>query len=220
MTDFSNWKGCPPPERKVLEGRYCRLEPFNVEKHAESLYAASTAPGVEERYKFLFISIPRSLEEFKLHMEEFINNKHGSVYFSVVDKRTGRAEGRVGLIYVDPENGAVEFGNVVFGPALKRTRAATEAFYLTAKYVFSLGYRRFVWRCNEHHVFSQRAAERYGFKVEGTLRNLVVNKGKSVDVRVYSMLDSEWPPIKEKLEAWLSPDNFDAKGNQKQRLAI
>lgn len=220
MTDFANWKGCPPPESKVFEGKYCRLEPFNVEKHAESLYAASAAPGVEERYKYIFMSIPQSLDEFKQHMEECVNNKSGSVFFSVVDKRTMRVEGRVGLIYVDPANGAVEFGNVVFGPTLKRTRAATEAFYLAANYIFSLGYRRFVWRCNELNVLSRRAAQRYGFKVEGTLRNLVVKKDNSINVLMHSMLDSEWPPVKEKLEAWLEPDNFDAEGNQKQKLMI
>lgn len=32
------------------------------------------------------------------------------------------------------------------------------------------------------------------------------------------MIDSEWPLVKAGFEAWLSPDNFDADGKQRQRL--
>ena len=33
-----------------------------------------------------------------------------------------------------------------------------------------------------------------------------------------SIIDQEWPEIKQRLEAWLDPSNFDDKGQQKQAL--
>jgi hypothetical protein len=39
----------PRPERIVLEGRYCRLEPLDAERHAAELYAAyAQAPDASD----------------------------------------------------------------------------------------------------------------------------------------------------------------------------
>ncbi|EBW2381255.1 GNAT family N-acetyltransferase, partial [Salmonella enterica subsp. enterica serovar Enteritidis] len=37
--DLSNWKPRPRPERKVLDGRYVRLEPLSAASHGDGLYA-------------------------------------------------------------------------------------------------------------------------------------------------------------------------------------
>ncbi|WP_457301561.1 GNAT family N-acetyltransferase, partial [Phyllobacterium sp. P5_D12] len=63
-----------------------------------------------------------------------------------------------------------------------------------------------------------RAAERFGFKFAGTVRQHMVQKGKTRDPAWYSVIDSEWPALKAAYEAWLSPDNFDANGKQIKRL--
>ena len=93
--------------------------------------------------------------------------------------------------------------------------------YLLARYAFEeLGYRRYEWKCNGLNAPSRRAAERLGFTFEGIFRQHMIVKGKNRDTAWYSMLDSEWPERKEKLESWLSPENFLQDGTQRQPLGI
>jgi hypothetical protein len=46
----------------------------------------------------------------------------------------------------------------------------------------------------------------------------MIVKARNRDTAWYSMLDSEWPSRRAAFERWLSPDNFDAEGRQKQGL--
>ena len=90
---------------------------------------------------------------------------------------------------------------------------------LLAKYVFeTLQYRRYEWKCDSLNAPSRRAAERLGFVYEGMFRQAVVYKGRSRDTTWFAMLDKEWPQNKRALEQWLSPDNFDSQGKQRQSL--
>src|SRR6185312_3775647 len=107
----------------------------------------------------------------------------------------------------------------VYSPALQRTPLATEAQFLLARYVFeTLGYRRYEWKCNALNAPSRRAALRFGFAFEGVLRQHMIAKGRNRDTAHFSMLDSEWPTRRAAFEHWLSPENFDADGQQKIRL--
>ncbi len=96
---------------------------------------------------------------------------------------------------------------------------ATEAQYLLARYVFEdLGYRRYEWKCDALNQASRKAAERLGFTYEGCFRQAIVYKGRTRDTDWLSIIDQEWPAIKQRFEAWLDPSNFDANGQQKQSL--
>jgi hypothetical protein len=48
----------------------------------------------------------------------------------------------------------------------------------------------------------------------------MIIKGHSRDTAWYAMLDNEWPSRKAEFERWLSPDNFDAAGNQRSPLSM
>ena len=73
---------------------------------------------------------------------------------------------------IDTVHGVIEIGNILWGPAIARTRIATEALYLFAQYVFDeLGYRRFEWKCHNLNEPSKHAAERLGFTFEGVFRH-------------------------------------------------
>jgi RimJ/RimL family protein N-acetyltransferase len=70
-------------------------------------------------------------------------------------------------------------GNIWFSPRMQRTRAATEAIFLTLKLAADdLGYRRLVWKCNALNAPSKRAAERLGFIYEGRHRMHMLVKGR------------------------------------------
>jgi RimJ/RimL family protein N-acetyltransferase len=116
-------------------------------------------------------------------------------------------------------HGSAEIGCVAFGPKLRRTPEATEAFALMAGHVFDdLGYRRYEWKCNSDNLASRRAAERFGFAFEGVFRNDMVAKGRSRDTAWYSIVDTEWPRLKAALDQWLADDNFATDGAQLRPL--
>jgi RimJ/RimL family protein N-acetyltransferase len=201
---------CPRPARTVLEGRYCRLEPV-APAHAAGLLAAS----VDARsFDYLFDLPPKGMEDMRAWIAK--NAAAGDlVVHAVVDKASGVAGGRQSYMRITPEHGVIEIGNILWGPAIRRTRVATEALYLAAKHVFEdLGYRRFEWKCNNLNEPSKKAALRFGFAFEGVFRQHMWVKGASRDTAWFAMLDKDWPRIRAAYERWLAPQNFDAAGRQ------
>jgi RimJ/RimL family protein N-acetyltransferase len=141
------------------------------------------------------------------------------LFFAIVDRATGLAAGRATLMRIEPAHGVIEVGGIIYTRALQRSRAATEAMYLFARYVFEdLGYRRYEWKCNALNEASRRAALRLGFTFEGIFRQHMIIKGRNRDTAWFSMLDSEWPARKQAFEAWLGENNFDAADSQKTKL--
>ncbi len=208
---------CARPARRVLDGRYARLEPLAA-AHAADLYEASAAPGAERRFAYLFDLPPAAPADMAAWIATMTAGDD-PLFSTVIDKASGRAAGRQALMRVTPEHGVIEIGHILWGPAIARTRIATEALYLAARHVFDdLGYRRFEWKCNNLNEPSKAAALRFGFSFEGVFRQHMWGKGANRDTAWFSMLDSEWPGLKRKYERWLEPANFDAAGQQKSKL--
>lgn len=219
MHDISAWKGAARPQRVVLEGDYARLEPLDAH-HQSDLYAAATAPGAEERFRYLPDSPYSDAAPFQVWMEKSITSAD-PLYFAVIDRKTGKAGGRQALLRMVPEHGVIEIGSILWGPAIQRSAITTEAMFLAAQYVFeTLGYRRFEWKCNALNEPSRRAAVRFGFRFEGIFRQHMVIKGQNRDTAWFAMLDSEWAAMKAAYQAWLAPENFDAAGLQKSKLVV
>lgn len=216
--DLNDWTGVPRPARTMLEGRYARVEPLE-RRHGDTLLAAATAPGADDRFRWLFETPPADRSEFGSWLAA-ASASDDPLVFAVIDKATGRAEGRQGLMRIDPAHGVIEIGGIMWGPALQRTRAATEALYLFADHVFGLGYRRFEWKCNDLNEPSKRAALRFGFRPEGVFRQHMVLKGANRDTAWFAMTDGDWTRLKPVYEAWLSPLNFDAEGRQIRPLRV
>lgn len=215
-----NWQGVPRPDRVVLDGRYARLEPLDGARHTRDLLASAQEPGGDERFRYLAENPPADAADLALWIDK-ASRSADPLFFAVVDRATGRAEGRQALMRIDPAHGVIEIGHILWGPAIARTRVATEAFYLSACAVFEvLGYRRFEWKCNDLNEPSKRAATRFGFTFEGTFRQHMVVKGRSRDTAWFAILDRDWPRLKAGYEAWLAPENFDADGRQKTRLSF
>ncbi len=207
----------PRPQRVTLEGRYARLEPLSHERHYASLLAACTAPGAAERFRYLFEE-PQGPAQLTTWLER-VTQLEDPLFYAVVDRATGRCEGRQALMRIVPEHGVIELGSIFWGGAISRTRVATEALYLSASYVFDeLGYRRFEWKCDALNEPSRRAATRFGFEFEGVFRQHMVVKGLNRDTAWFAMLDGEWPRLRAGYQAWLAPENFGPDGRQRRRL--
>ena len=213
MTDLSHWTPPPRPERVALEGRFARLEPLDPARHGDHLFAA--ARGESERHLYLPEHAPTDRAAFGAMLEAKAQ-LDDPLWFAVIDMRTGRAEGRQTLMRIVPEHGVIETGSILWGPAIARSAVTTEAFFLHAEHVFTLGYRRYEWKCNDENEPSKRAARRFGLRFEGVFRNHMVVKGRNRDTAWFAMTDEDWGRERRVLEAWL--DGCGADGQQSARL--
>ena len=215
MSDLSHWQPAPVPTPVTLRGRYVTLEPLALH-HTESIWHAT------QGHDQLWTWLPHGPYTSAANIYESLDGwrqAEKAVLFAIIPTHTSLAAGWASLMRATPQHGVIEVGNVLFSPALQRTRAATEAMYWMARHVFeTLGYRRYEWKCNALNEPSRRAAARLGFTFEGIFRQHMIAKGRNRDTAWFSMLDHEWPARKSAFEAWLDPENFDSHGRQKQGL--
>jgi RimJ/RimL family protein N-acetyltransferase len=205
------------PEPVTLSGRHGSVARLDAARDAADLWRAFN--GHDEIWTYISRYGPFADEPtFAAWLAEraALNDPYA---FTVRDLN-GRALGLVALLEIRPAMRVIEVGFIVYSPALQRTALATETQYLLARYIFeTLGYRRYEWKCDALNAPSRRAALRFGFVFEGIFRQHMITKGRSRDTAYFSMLDREWPERKLGFERWLKPENFDAKGRQKQSLA-
>jgi RimJ/RimL family protein N-acetyltransferase len=208
----------PRPGRVTLAGRWASLEGLDPARHGSTLHEATFAPGHEARLAYV-PDVPHEAAAYAAWLADTAASLD-PLFFAVVDRATGRCEGRQALMRVVPEHGVIELGHIVWGPAIARSRVATEAFALVAAYVFdTLGYRRLEWKCDARNDASRRAALRFGFTYEGTFRQHMVTKSGNRDTAWFALLDHEWPARRAALDAWLAPANFGDDGRQRTPLA-
>ena len=213
------WSPRPRPQRTDMVGRYCRLEPVNVQRHDAELFAAYMEAPDGRDWTYLFSERPQSQEAFHAYLEK-LEKSEDPLHFTIVDTEAGTAVGTAALMRIEPTHGVIEVGSITFSPRLKQTRAATESMYLMMRRAFDeLGYRRYEWKCDSLNAPSRAAAARYGFTFEGIFRKAIVYKGRSRDTAWFSITVDEWPRVRAAFEAWLDPANFSANGKQKRRLA-
>ena len=209
-------RGLPP--RSAIDGRYCRLEPLDM-RHAADLYEAYSSAADGRDWTYLSTGPYAAFQDYRGWLEHAAT-LNDPLHHAIIDLGTGKAVGTLALMRIDRANGAIEVGHVTYSPRVKRTPAGTEAQFLLMRRAFDeLGYRRYEWKCDSLNAASRAAALRYGFQFEGIFRQAVVYKGRSRDTAWFSILDSEWPAIKQGFEQWLDPHNFDASGAQRHKLA-
>jgi len=208
------------PARVAIQGRYCVLEPLH-RRHAADLWRAA-APGTlagDESWDYLACGPFTDAAALAAYVAD-LGTQQERVAWAIRPLSTGVASGWLTFLDIQPKNAAIEIGNIWFGPAMQRTRAATEAIYLALRLAMDdLGYRRMVWKCNSLNEPSRRAAERLGFTYEGTLRGHMVVKGRHRDSAFFSILDTEWPRCRDALAAWLDAANFGPDGTALRGLA-
>ena len=214
-----NWQARPRPPRSVMQGRLCRVEPLSVEAHGQGLFDAYGEDRDGRIWTYLGYGPFDSLAAFEEWMETTCSGDD-PLFHAVVDGASGQALGVASYLRIEPAVGVIEVGHINFAPRLQRSVLATEAMYLMMARVFGdLGYRRYEWKCDALNEASCRAAERLGFSYDGTFRQATMYKGRNRDTAWYAVLDRDWPRLEAAYEAWLDPANFDAKGQQRQRLS-
>lgn len=212
------WAPPPRPRREPMAGRFCRVEPLDVERHAAELYAANAADAEGRMWTYLAYGPFAGLDEYRATMAQ-LSAGDDPLFYAIVEAGSGRAVGAASYLRIDPRAGSIEVGHLAFAPALQRTPAATEAMALMMANAFALGYRRYEWKCDALNAPSRAAAQRLGLSFEGIFRQATVYKGRNRDTAWYAVTDGEWPALKRAFAQWLDPANFDAAGRQRTRLS-
>lgn len=212
----AGWTPPPLPDRSPIDGHFVRLEPLEADLHAADLFRAFS--GHDRLWDYMPYGPFSSASAYHRWAKDH-QGKTDPVFYALRDAATGHASGVASFLRLAPEAGSIEVGHICFSPALQRKPAATEAMFLMMDWAFRAGYRRYEWKCNTLNLPSRRAAQRLGFSYEGVFRNHMVIKGRNRDSAWFSVIDSEWPALREAYAAWLAPRNFDASGTQRERLS-
>lgn len=216
MAAVEGWQSARPPRPIMLAGRFATLRPPEPED-AEHLYRQfhDDDPRLWDYMPYGPFNVAQ-WDEFW----SWCPTSEDPRFFVVTNTTSGVALGYLALLRADVGNGSVEVGHVLFSAAMRRTPMSTEAIYLASEEaLMGLRNRRCLeWKCDSDNQRSRRAAERFGFRYEGTFRQHMVVKGRNRDSAWFSIIDAEWPLVSEAVRAWLSPENFDRQGRQIRSL--
>jgi RimJ/RimL family protein N-acetyltransferase len=189
----------------TLEGSVVRLEPIRHE-HADLLWEVSK-DNLDDIFRWIPYAV-RTQEDFRRLVDKALNEQQRgeSVVFTTVERATGRTIGSTRFMNIDRGNRRVEIGSTWIAPAWQRTAVNTEAKYLMLRHAFEVwGCMRVELKTDALNQRSRDAITRLGAKEEGTLRrHLLTWSGRVRDTVYFSILDSEWPEVKVKLEGRLS----------------
>lgn len=188
----------------ILEGSVVRLEPVRQE-HATRFWAVAR-DSHEEIFRWFPYSMktPQEFERFVAAILE--EEKRGdSVAFTTFEQRSGQIIGSTRFMNIDRVNRRVEIGSTWIAPPWQRTAVNTEAKYLMLKHAFEVwGCVRVELKTDALNERSRNAILRLGAKEEGTLRkHWLTWTGRIRDSVYFSILDTEWPDVKARLEGKL-----------------
>ena len=145
----------PLPARTRISGQYVELEPLH-RRHVPDLWRA--VQGANDSWAYMGYGPFADIAALDRFVAEF-SSTHDPMVWATRPTSTGVVTGWLSLMEIQPKNAAIELGNIWFGPAMQRTRAATEAMVLLLRLAADdLGYRRLVWKCNALNAPSRRAA--------------------------------------------------------------
>ncbi|PZX01243.1 RimJ/RimL family protein N-acetyltransferase [Psychrobacillus insolitus] len=121
--------------------------------------------------------------------------------YVVEHTETKEIMGTTRIYQIDQVNHICEIGSTFYGDKYQRTHVNTTCKYLLLKHCFEeLGMIRVQFQTDELNVTSQRAIERIGGVKEGVLRNERIRSNGTVrNAVVYSIIESEWPEVKDNL---------------------
>ena len=177
--------------------------------------AVSTEPD-ERCWTYLPYSAPQSQHSLKDSLDNLFGFKDSTHFLIQVAEEI---QGWVALLNPRLGHGVIEIGNVYFSHKMKKSKASTETIFLLLEQCFAYGFRRIEWKCDDCNAPSKAAALRFGFQYEGVFRQDRIIKGRNRNTAWFSIVDDEWSELKNAYQQWLSPDNFDQQGVQKQKLS-
>lgn len=184
----------------TLTGQVVRLEPLTIEHTADLTLAGQD----ESIWQYMLYGSIHTHDQMRAWIQDLLDRQKAGtdLPFAVVLLKTGRAIGATRYLEIRPEHRGLEIGGTWYAVDYQRTPVNTECKYLLLKHAFeALGCIRVQFKTDLRNERSQRALYRIGAIKEGILRNhMIMPDGTFRDSVYYSILASEWPKVKTRLE--------------------
>jgi len=187
----------------ILEGKHVRLEPM-TEAHVPGL--AQIGVG-QTFWDFMLYGNINTEADMANWVQDILSRaeKGTDLPFVAIQLASGRLAGATRYLNIMPKDKGLEIGGTWYGPEFQRTAVNTECKYLLLQHAFeTLECIRVQLKTDQRNERSQKAIERIGAVKEGVLRNhMILPDGRYRHSVFYSILDSEWPQVKQRLEQML-----------------
>jgi N-acetyltransferase len=197
-TDSDAWYAMP-----ILGGTQIRLEPLTIEHAAGYLAAAGTATDADEVFRWLSVSVPRTLDDATTHIAAALAARARGERFpyAQIELKSGEFIGTTSFYEVNPAARALAIGHTWLGRRWWRTGHNTDSKLLMLHHAFeTLRAARVVWHTDIFNTRSQDAIARLGATREGVLRKHRIRRdGSWRDTVQFAMTDDEWPQARNAL---------------------
>jgi N-acetyltransferase len=186
-----------------LQGAHVRLEPLS-HRHLAGLCEV----GLEEELWRWIPNPVQTPEQMAAYLEAALQDQENGMAlpFAQVERTTGRVIGSTRYGNIDRTHHRVEIGWTWVASRWQRTAVNTESKYLLLRHAFeTLGCMRVELKTDSLNAQSRAAILRIGAKEEGLFRNhMLTSSGRIRHTVYFSVVDSEWPDVKARLERRLS----------------
>lgn len=187
----------------MLEGKHVRLEPMRAD-HLDAISAAGSDPAL---WRFT-INDASSRDAMERYVADALQVRAAGtgMPFATIERARGTVVGSTRFANFDVTHRRVEIGWTWIAPAWQRTPINTEAKYLMLSHAFeTVGVMRLELKTDATNEKSRRAIERIGATFEGIFRkHMLCDTGRVRDSAYYSIVDTEWPAVKARLEKLLA----------------
>ena len=187
---------------EILESERIRLRPLRASDAKALVLAASDG----ELWNLPFTVVP-SAETIDGYIRTALEGRDaGTVLPFVTELRaSNQVVGSTRFWKVDRQNRKLEIGSTWISASWQKTFVNTEAKYLMLRYAFeTLNCVRVQLTTDEINEKSRNAILRLGAQQEGIVRNeRIMPDGRKRNSVRFSIIDEEWPSVRERLEGRL-----------------
>lgn len=186
-----------------MESERIRLEPLH-QRHAHDIQEAGNDEAVWAK-----VARRNPLTTFEATLAYIADAVEGTsvpdgIPFAVIDRSSGKAIGTTRYFDISAHDRKLEIGWTWIGRRYWRTHVNTECKFLLLRFAFEQARAvRVQLKADSENDRSRAAIARIGATYEGTLRNFRVSEGSIRSASFYSILDTEWPMVKERLQSFL-----------------
>lgn len=181
-----------------LHGRHVSLVPLSLAHHDDLVDAVEDG----DLWELWYTSVP-SPQGMRADIERrlALHAQGSMVPFAVLERSGNRAVGMTTFMHIDAANQRLEIGSTWYRKRVQRTSLNTECKLLLLTHAFeTLDCIAVEFRTHYMNRQSRAAIERLGAKLDGVLRQHQIGRNGTLrDTCVYSVLDREWPTVKEHL---------------------
>jgi len=176
------------------------MEPLDLSRHWDGLCAIGLDP---ELWRWT-INVCAKPEQLRAYLDTALEEQRQgrSLPFATMDVASGAVAGCTRFGNIDTHHRKAEIGWTWVGRPFQRSYVNTEAKLLMLTHAFETwGCVRVEFKTNVLNRRSRDAMLRIGCVEEGVLRqHMISDNGTRRDSVYYSILDREWPAVKQRLE--------------------